>query len=104
VADRGPGLALAAPRRAEPGHGLGLVLVRRVVASFAGRAWAESRAGGGAVFGVRLPAAADRHAGQATAAVSWPLPRSRGAGRGPRQQPRTRRGAAVAAAALRGTS
>jgi signal transduction histidine kinase len=60
VADRGPGLAAVAPPRPESGHGLGLMLVRRVVASFGGRTWAESRSGGGAVFGVRLPVAAGR--------------------------------------------
>lgn len=67
VADRGPGLpAGAAARIFEPdfttksaGTGLGLALVQRAAAAHGGEVLAQPRAGGGAVFLFRLPAAND---------------------------------------------
>lgn len=55
VADRGPGLGRA-PATRRSGGGVGLPLVRKFVQESAGRLWSNNREGGGAVFGVWLPA------------------------------------------------
>ncbi|MBK7862773.1 MAG: HAMP domain-containing histidine kinase [Archangiaceae bacterium] len=67
VFDRGPGLNGDAGRVFEPfregsdtrgeGLGLGLALVQRIAQAHRGEAFAHNREGGGAVVGVRLPAA-----------------------------------------------
>ncbi|MEZ5318668.1 MAG: ATP-binding protein [Vicinamibacterales bacterium] len=71
VADRGSGIPDAElPRiferfyrvdrsrsRDPGGTGLGLSIVRHLVELHGGRAWAENREGGGAIVGIRLPAA-----------------------------------------------
>jgi signal transduction histidine kinase len=54
VADRGPGLGKAPAHRRS--GGVGLPLVRRFVHETGGRLWSHNRQGGGAVFGVWLPA------------------------------------------------
>jgi signal transduction histidine kinase len=54
VADRGPGLGRA-PAHPRSG-GVGLQLVRKFVQETGGRLWSHNRQGGGAVFGVWLPA------------------------------------------------
>ncbi len=81
VADRGPGVApenrrriferfvrLDAARSTYPeGSGLGLAIVDQVVRAHAGEVSVEEREGGGAVFRIRLPAAAaSAAAGSAT--------------------------------------
>lgn len=54
VADRGPGLGRApADRRS---GGVGLPLVRKFVQESGGRLWSKDREGGGALFGMWLPA------------------------------------------------
>jgi signal transduction histidine kinase len=70
VADQGPGIAAADRGRvwqpfvrlderasAEPGSGLGLAVVRRVVEAHGGRAWIADAPGGGALVGFSLPLA-----------------------------------------------
>jgi hypothetical protein len=54
VADRGPGLGRAPAHRRS--GGVGLQLVRKFVHESGGRLWSHNRQGGGAVFGVWLPA------------------------------------------------
>jgi hypothetical protein len=54
VADRGPGLGKAPAHRRS--GGVGLQLVRKFVHETGGRLWSHNRQGGGAVFGVWLPA------------------------------------------------
>ena len=54
VADRGPGLGRAPAHRRS--GGVGLQLVRKFVHETGGRLWSHNRQGGGAVFGVWLPA------------------------------------------------
>jgi hypothetical protein len=54
VADRGPGLGKAPAHRRS--GGVGLPLVRKFVHETGGRLWSHNRPGGGAVFGVWLPA------------------------------------------------
>jgi signal transduction histidine kinase len=54
VMDRGPGMGKAARRR--DGHGVGLALVRRFVEETGTRMWTASRAGGGTVVRLELPA------------------------------------------------
>jgi hypothetical protein len=54
VADRGPGLGRAPAHRRS--GGVGLQLVRKFVHEAGGRLWSHNRQGGGAVFGVWLPA------------------------------------------------
>jgi signal transduction histidine kinase len=74
VADRGPGVpALVRPHLFEPfvttkrtGTGLGLAIARRVVEAHGGRIEAVDRAGGGAVFRVRLPAQGGAAGGEVT--------------------------------------
>jgi two-component system sensor histidine kinase MprB len=56
VADHGLGWG-GAPKRAQDGNGLGLVLVRQVTEAAGGHLWSRCRPGGGTVFGLRLPAA-----------------------------------------------
>ncbi len=46
----------------QPGLGLGLPIVRGLVAAFGGRAWVEDAPGGGAAFRVSLPLAELRRA------------------------------------------
>jgi signal transduction histidine kinase len=84
VADRGPGLPAEPERLFEkfvhlssaPGVGLGLAVVRAIVAAHAGTVTAENRPDGGAVFRVEIPAgspppvAADKAEVLATAAVA----------------------------------
>jgi len=79
VADRGPGIApenrrriferfvrLDAARSTYPeGSGLGLAIVDQVVRAHAGEVSVEGREGGGAVFRIRLPAAASAPSGAA---------------------------------------
>jgi two-component system sensor histidine kinase KdpD len=67
VADRGPGLPLAAiaqifdkfyrgdTARTPSGVGLGLTICRAIVQAHGGRIWAENREGGGLVFRFTLP-------------------------------------------------
>jgi signal transduction histidine kinase len=55
VADRGPGLGRA-PASRRSGGGVGLQLVRRFVQEAGGRLWSRDREGGGAMFGLWLPA------------------------------------------------
>ncbi len=67
VADRGPGIAAGEESRvfekfvrlpsgaAQPGAGLGLAICRAVAAAHGGTATVSGRAGGGAVFALRLP-------------------------------------------------
>jgi signal transduction histidine kinase len=55
VADRGPGLGRA-PATRRSGGGVGLQLVRKFVQEAGGRLWSRDREGGGAEFGVWLPA------------------------------------------------
>jgi len=55
VADRGPGLGRA-PASRRSGGGLGLQLVRKFVQEAGGRLWSHDREGGGALFGLWLPA------------------------------------------------
>jgi len=67
VADRGPGIPLGDEARifekfyrgshppAARGAGLGLAICRAIVEAHGGRAWAENRPGGGAVFRFSLP-------------------------------------------------
>lgn len=64
VGDRGPGLPAEAPRlfekfvraSAAPGVGLGLAVVRAIVAAHGGEVTARNRDGGGASFVIELPA------------------------------------------------
>ncbi len=79
VEDRGPGIppaerakafepfyrGSAAQRNDLPGSGLGLSLVRRVVAAHGGRSWIEDAAGGGAAVVVELPTAPPAQEGTA---------------------------------------
>jgi two-component system sensor kinase FixL len=68
VTDTGPGLAEEVKRNLfKPfvttkagGMGVGLSICRSIVEAHGGRLWADSHAGGGAVFGFTLPAAPDR--------------------------------------------
>ncbi len=55
VADRGPGLGRA-PASRRSGGGVGLQLVRKFVQEAGGRLWSRDRDGGGALFGLWLPA------------------------------------------------
>jgi signal transduction histidine kinase len=55
VADRGPGLGRA-PASRRSGGGVGLQLVRKFVQEAGGRLWSRDREGGGALFGLWLPA------------------------------------------------
>jgi signal transduction histidine kinase len=55
VADRGPGLGRA-PASRRSGGGVGLQLVRKFVQEASGRLWSRDREGGGALFGMWLPA------------------------------------------------
>jgi signal transduction histidine kinase len=55
VADRGPGLGRA-PATRRSGGGVGLQLVRKFVQESGGRLWSRDREGGGAEFGIWLPA------------------------------------------------
>jgi signal transduction histidine kinase len=55
VADRGPGLGRA-PATRRSGGGVGLQLVRKFVQEAGGRLWSRDREGGGALFGMWLPA------------------------------------------------
>jgi signal transduction histidine kinase len=55
VADRGPGLGRA-PANRRSGGGVGLQLVRKFVQEAGGRLWSHNREGGGALFGLWLPA------------------------------------------------
>jgi two-component system sensor histidine kinase MtrB len=55
VADRGPGLGRA-PATRRSGGGVGLQLVRKFVQEAGGRLWFRDREGGGALFGLWLPA------------------------------------------------
>jgi signal transduction histidine kinase len=55
VADRGPGLGRA-PATRHSGGGVGLQLVRKFVQEAGGRLWSRDREGGGAEFGIWLPA------------------------------------------------
>jgi signal transduction histidine kinase len=55
VADRGPGLGRA-PATRRSGGGVGLQLVRKFVQEAGGRLWSDNREGGGALFGLWLPA------------------------------------------------
>jgi len=68
VLDRGPGLPaglgeriferfVRGPGPKPAGIGLGLALVREVAAAHGGKATAENRAGGGAVFTIAIPLA-----------------------------------------------
>lgn len=72
VADRGPGFSAGEEQRVfekfyrgkghrndQRGTGLGLTICRAIVAAHGGSMWAENRAGGGAVFRIRLPLADD---------------------------------------------
>jgi signal transduction histidine kinase len=54
VADRGPGLGRAPATRRS--GGVGLQLVRKFVQEAGGRLWSRDREGGGALFGLWLPA------------------------------------------------
>src|SRR6266508_1266471 len=54
VADRGPGLGRAPDRRLA--GGVGLQLVRQFAQEAGGRLWSRDREGGGALFGLWLPA------------------------------------------------
>ncbi len=54
VADRGPGLGRAPANRRS--GGVGLQLVRKFVQEAGGRLWCKDREGGGAMFGLWLPA------------------------------------------------
>jgi two-component system, OmpR family, sensor histidine kinase KdpD len=54
VADRGPGLGRAPANRRS--GGVGLPLVRKFVQEAGGRLWSKDREGGGALFGLWLPA------------------------------------------------
>jgi signal transduction histidine kinase len=54
VADRGPGLGRAPANRRS--GGVGLQLVRKFVQEAGGRLWSKDREGGGAMFGLWLPA------------------------------------------------
>jgi signal transduction histidine kinase len=72
VLDDGPGIAPENVERVwEPdfttksrGTGLGLALVRQTVQAHGGRVWARNRPGGGAEFGIALPAAAEAEMGE----------------------------------------
>jgi signal transduction histidine kinase len=55
VADRGPGLGRA-PASRRSGGGAGLQLVRQFAQEAGGRLWSRDREGGGALFGLWLPA------------------------------------------------
>jgi heavy metal sensor kinase len=71
VADAGPGVAPelrervfdrffradASRTRATGGSGIGLAIVRELARAHGGRAWVQSRPGGGSVFGLALPSA-----------------------------------------------
>ena len=59
VADRGPG-PNRPPANRRPGSGLGLPLVRKFVHEHNGRTWATDRPGGGAIYGLWLPANHDQ--------------------------------------------
>jgi signal transduction histidine kinase len=69
VADNGPGIAESDQRRVfapfqrlpqhrhQPGSGLGLYFVRRIIEERGGRVWVESRVGEGSKFYVAIPVA-----------------------------------------------
>lgn len=68
VADRGPGLGRA-PASRRSGGGVGLQLVRKFVQEAGGRLWSHNREGGGALFGLWLPAGKPRVNGNGAGAV-----------------------------------
>jgi len=88
VADTGPGIpAERVPRLFDPffttketGMGMGLPISQTIVENHAGRIWADSAPGAGAVFYVRLPLAelpvvVEREAARAEAAAAKGDPR-----------------------------
>jgi two-component system, OmpR family, sensor histidine kinase MtrB len=68
VADRGPGLGRA-PASRRSGGGVGLQLVRKFVQESGGRLWSHDREGGGALFGLWLPAGKPSVNGNGVSAV-----------------------------------
>jgi CHASE2 domain-containing sensor protein/nitrogen-specific signal transduction histidine kinase len=70
---------IAAPdgHAAEPGSGLGLAFVKRVVERHAGEVFVRSTPGVGSTFGFRLPAAGGARPDQAAAAAATPAPAAR---------------------------
>jgi sensor histidine kinase regulating citrate/malate metabolism len=71
VADRGPRLGRSSASR-RSGGGVGLQLVREFVQEAGGRLWSRDREGGGALFGIWLPAGRLTIAeGQESATKGW---------------------------------